>query len=92
MLEKRSRMGRPPAKWVYKLLNLNISENHWMDKHELSQALDVPVDSIKEFMPKLKIARKLERDRGFVRAKYKYGDIKKSVKVYVGPWPIDTIN
>lgn len=92
MIKKRVRMGRPPAKWVYKMLNLQIPDNFWMDKHELSDLLGVPVLSVKEFMPKLGLAKKYELEDGTIRVKYKYNDIKKAVKEYVAPWPIETIN
>lgn len=88
MVDHKARMGRPPAPWVYEILNLNLKEKDWVDKNDLCELLGISVYSIKVFLAKLNIDKKYELDSGFIRAKYKYSDLKQSVKEYIAPWPL----
>lgn len=92
MTRKRERMGRPPARWVYEILNLKLADNHWLDKNELAKELGKEVNSVKSFLKKLDMPKKYEFDDGFIRAKTKFVDLKKAVAAYIAPWPLDTMN
>ena len=78
-------MGRPPAAWMFKLLELKL-ENQWTDAYEISDCFKLTVSTVKKFLIKLELEKKHEVINGKAHTKYKLTDIKKATKSYLEPW------
>ena len=84
-MTKQKKMGRPPAPWMHKLLELKLNTNS-VTAYEISELLEVNVRTVKSFFQKLPLEPKYELENGFIRARYKTSDVKKAVKAYIAPW------
>ena len=84
-MEKRKRMGRPPASWMFKLVEIQF-KNNWTDAYEVSSLLKTDFKKIKLFFAKLPIKPKYEIENGKSRARFKARDLKKATENYINPW------
>lgn len=87
MSEKISRIGRPPAPWVYKILKLNLAGPYWIDAYELAQLLGVSANSVKVFVHRFEIDRRYEKENSVVKSKFQISVLKKRVQAYISQWP-----
>lgn len=88
MIVKKTRMGRPPAPWVYKLLTLDLPRDKWVTLKELSDLVGTPTFSLKIFFNRFDfINKKYEFEGHALRSKYLMGEIKLIVGNYAAQWP-----
>lgn len=85
MKKVRSRMGRPPAEWMFEVPKLKLS-NSWTDAYEIADALKQNVKTVKSFLSKLEIKPKHEVEAGIVKARFRVSDLKKAAEIYIQPW------
>lgn len=89
---KKTRMGRPPAEWAYRLAKLPKNDNEWFDIYELSEILGIPYHSIRIFLHRFTFTKKYCPHEGVIRAKYNVRDLKKVIGDYVSQWPSSQIH
>ena len=82
---KRKRMGRPPAPWMFKLVDLQFN-TQWTDSSEVACTLEVKSKTVRSFFEKLSVTPKYEVNKGQARAKFKVSELKKAAKEYITPW------
>ena len=84
-MKKRKRMGRPPAQWMFELINIKF-DRHWTNAYQVASLLNTDFKKIKLFFAKLPIKPKYEIENGISKAQFKVSELKKSVKDYTDPW------
>ena len=84
MLEKK-KIGRPPANWMFKLIDLNLSEQ-WTDAYEIADKLKLNVKTVKSFFYKLNIQPKHVVIKGKARAQFNVNDLRQAIKLRIKPW------
>lgn len=79
---KKKKMGRPPAAWMFQLLELKLSES-WTDCHEVSELLNVHLKTVQSFFRKLDVEPTHEVRNGIAHARFKVSELKQAAKNYV---------
>lgn len=82
---KKKRLGRPPAEWMFKVVELNL-DDAWTDPYEISNRFSLNVNTVKSFFEKLKLKPKYEVENGTVRARFRVSDFKRAAAAHVEPW------
>lgn len=85
MKKEKKRIGRPPAKWMFEVLDIDFADS-WTDAYEISEVLKLNTNTVKSFLGKLHTKPKHVIENGVARARYRVSDLKIGVKGYVEPW------
>ena len=76
--------GRPPAKWMHRLAELDRSDDDFLDYHDLCELFQVSKRIMHGFCTKLDIPGEYYRFKGTtVRKRFKVRDLKLAAKKYI---------
>lgn len=81
----KKKMGRPPAPWMFDLVELKLN-GQWTDPYEIAAHFQINAKTVKSFIEKLGIKPKHEIENGVARAYYKVSELKRATELYVKPW------
>ena len=81
---KKRKVGRPPAKWVYELANLDLPDDQFLDYHDLAEMFGITIRTVHGFCSKAKVEGDYYKtaDRT-IRKKFKVSQLKESSMIYV---------
>ena len=85
-MNKKKRMGRPPAKWAYDLAKLKHQDDKRLSLTTLSEITGASIGSLRIFLNKSETPKEYELEGGQARALYRVKDIKKSARDHIEPW------
>ena len=76
---RKKKIGRPPAKWVHELANLERDDNEYLDYHDLSELFGVTMRTVHGFCTKADVVGEYYKtDSNVVRKRFKVKDLKKA--------------
>jgi hypothetical protein len=78
------KIGRPPAKWVYKLAELEMKDDDFLDYHDLSQMFGLTLRSVHGFCTKNRVEGEYYRHPNkVVRKRFRVDELKKAAHKYL---------
>lgn len=84
-MDKKKRIGRPPASWMFKMVNIRL-DKQWTDAYEVADIFGLNVNAVKSFFRNLSLKPSHRIENGKARAQFKVKELKEAARLYIEPW------
>ena len=82
---KQKKMGRPPASWMFELIEVKF-DKQWTDAYEVSKYFGIRIRTVKSFFYKLHTKAIHTIENGRAKAQFNVKELKEATKLYIEPW------
>jgi hypothetical protein len=80
----KKKIGRPAAKWVHKLAQLDESKHEYLDYHDLSKMFGLTIRSVHGFCTKASVRGEYYRHKNnVIRKRFSITELRKAAQAYL---------